>query len=328
MTVVITGGAGFLGQRLARALVARGVLSGADHRPQSIDRIVLLDVTPAPDLGDSRVVTVEGDISNPALQRQVLDERPASIFHLAAIVSGMAEADFELGMRINVHAFRQLLDTCRRLGHKPRLVFTSSVAVYGGVLPDTVLEATALTPQTSYGTQKAIGELLLNDYSRRGFVDGRALRLPTITVRSGRPNAAASSFASGIIREPLNGETARCPVTGEARLWLMSPDTVVECLIAAHDLPDASLGTNRTLNLPGISVTVREMVDSLTRVAGEEVARRIHWDQDPQIMRMVAGWPGACDAARATALGFPTDRDFDAIVQQYIDKDLIARSIA
>ena len=189
--------------------------------------------------------------------------------------------------------------------------------MYGGHLPDTVLETTALTPQTSYGTQKAIGELLLNDYSRRGFVDGRALRLPTISVRPGRPNAAASSFASGIIREPLNGEPSVCPVDRDARLWLMSPATVVDCLIAAHNLPAGTLGTSRSLNLPGISVTVGEMVDSLTRLAGAAVAARIRWERDPTIARMVAGWPGACDASRARALGFPHDDSFDDVVTQY-----------
>jgi nucleoside-diphosphate-sugar epimerase len=320
MTVAITGGAGFLGQRLAGALLRRGTLQAPDGRQRPIDRLVLLDVAQAPGLTDARVVPIVGDVADRTVLDRVVDQRTTSIFHLAAIVSGMAEADFDLGMRINVDGTRTLLDVCRERGHRPRVVFTSSVAVYGGSLPATVLETTALTPQTSYGTQKAIGELLLADYSRRGFVDGRALRLPTITVRPGRPNAAASSFASGIIREPLNGEAAVCPVDGEARLWLMSPDTVVDCLIAAHELPADALGANRSLNLPGLSVTVEEMVDSLTRVAGSDVSARIAWQRDPTIARMVAGWPGACDASRAKALGFPSDGSFDAIVRQHMDR--------
>jgi nucleoside-diphosphate-sugar epimerase len=319
MTVAITGGAGFLGQRLARALLQRGTLRDAEGRDRPIEQLVLVDVTPPADLADARVRAVVGDICQRSLLGQVIDTRTISIFHLAAIVSGMAEADFDLGMRINVDATRSLLDICREHAHRPRVVFTSSVAVYGGALPATVLEDTALTPQTSYGTQKAIGELLLSDYSRRGFVDGRALRLPTISVRPGRPNAAASSFASGIIREPLNGEPAVCPVDRDARLWLMSPATVIECLIAAHELSSDALGPRRSLNLPGISVTVGEMVDSLTRLAGADVAARIRWERDPTIARMVSGWPGACDASRARALGFPHDESFDEMVKQYME---------
>jgi nucleoside-diphosphate-sugar epimerase len=239
------------------------------------------------------------------------------VFHLAAIVSGMAESDFDLGMRVNLDATRLLLDTCRARGTCPRFVFTSSVAVYGGELPDPVLDATALVPQSSYGTQKAIAELLINDYSRRGFVDGRSLRLPTISVRPGRPNAALSSFASGIIREPLAGVEAVCPVDPVARLWLMSPSTVMDCLLAAQALPSSALGVQRSLNLPGLTVSVGEMVAALERVAGAEVVRLIRWEPDPRVQRMVATWPGACDATRARALGFPADRNFDDIIRQH-----------
>ena len=198
---------------------------------------MLADVVPANDFGDKRVRVVTGDIADGALLRDVIDTETTSIFHLAAIVSGQAEADFDLGMRINLDASRLLLDVCRERGHAPKVVFTSSVAVYGGKLPDVVQDATALNPQSSYGAQKAIGELLLNDFSRRGFVDGRVLRLPTISVRPGKPNKAASSFASGIIREPLNGEPSVCPVLPEARLWLLSPRRAIESLIAGHELP-------------------------------------------------------------------------------------------
>ncbi|HEU4376377.1 MAG TPA: D-erythronate dehydrogenase, partial [Telluria sp.] len=236
MKVLITGGAGFLGQRLARQLLDRGQLSDSQGKVQAIDQLVLVDVVPANDFGDRRVRVVTGDIADGALLRQAIDTETTSIFHLAAIVSGQAEADFDLGMRINLDASRLLLDICRELGHKPKVVFTSSVAVYGGRLPDVVQDSTALNPQSSYGTQKAIGELLLNDFSRRGFVDGRVLRLPTISVRPGKPNKAASSFASGIIREPLNGEPSVCPVSPETRLWLLSPPRAIASLIAGHEL--------------------------------------------------------------------------------------------
>jgi nucleoside-diphosphate-sugar epimerase len=205
MKIVITGGAGFLGQRLARRLLEQGSLTDATGERRGISEIVLLDVVAAGSFSDSRVREVTGDIADPDVMRRVVDGNTSSIFHLAAVVSGQAEADFDLGMRINLDASRQLLDICRQLGHRPRVVFTSSVAVYGGRLPAMVDDETAREPQSSYGVQKAIGELLLGDYHRRGFIDGRVLRLPTISVRPGKPNKPASSFASGIIREPLNG---------------------------------------------------------------------------------------------------------------------------
>jgi nucleoside-diphosphate-sugar epimerase len=196
------------------------------------------------------------------------------------------------------------------------------VAVFGGSLPDPVPEPFALNPQTSYGTQKAMAELLINDYSRRGFVDGRSLRLPTISVRPGKPNAAASSFASGIIREPLAGMEAVCPVGPDTRLWLLSPRTVTACLIAAHELPPGALGTDRALNLPGLTVTVGEMAAALARVAGPSVAGRIRWERDPQLEKMVLGWPGALDARRAEALAFPVDTSFDDMIRQYMEEHL------
>jgi nucleoside-diphosphate-sugar epimerase len=319
MKVLITGGAGFLGQRLARALLKRGQLNDSMGQPRTIDELVLVDVVAGNDFGDPRVRVVTGDISDAALLRDLVDERTSSIFHLAAIVSGAAEADFDLGMRINLDASRALLDACRARGHRPKVVFTSSVAVYGGKLPALVKDDTALNPQSSYGAQKAIGELLLNDYSRRGFVDGRVLRLPTISVRPGKPNKAASSFASGIIREPLNGEAAVCPVSPDLRLWLLSPRGAIESLIAGHELDGQALGTSRTINLPGISVSVGEMVAALGKVAGPEAVARITFAPDPAVERIVNGWPGAWDTSRAKALGLVPDRDFESIVRAFID---------
>lgn len=319
MDVLITGGAGFLGRRLAEALLRRGTLGNAAGREEPIDRLTLLDTVEPPAL-DARVRTITDDVASRAVLDHAIEGRTAAVFHLAAIVSGMAEADFDLGMRVNVEATRDLLEVCRARGHRPRVVFTSSVAVYGGNLPAVVPESTALTPQTSYGTQKAIAELLVNDYTRRGYVDGRSLRLPTISVRPGRPNAAASSFASGIIREPLSGVDAVCPVGPDARLWLMSPRTVIASLLAAHDLASDALGADRALTLPGISVTVAEMVAALERVAGPAAVRRIRWERDPRIDAMVMGWPGAIRADRARALGFPADESFEDIIRQYVDE--------
>jgi nucleoside-diphosphate-sugar epimerase len=318
MNIVITGGAGFLGRRLAEALLERGVLRGADGRDAPIDRITLVDVATAPGFADDRIHQITGDVADRQLLERAVDGATTSVFHLAAVVSGQAEADFDLGMRVNLDASRHLLEVCRHHGHRPRLVFTSSVAVYGGDLPADVPDSLAVTPQTSYGTQKAMAELLINDYTRRGFVDGRSLRLPTICVRPGRPNAAASSFASGIIREPLNGETSRCPVSAATAVWLLSPRTAIECFIAAHDIDGAALGPNRLLNLPGMSITVGEMVAALERVAGPDVVARILWEPDPRIEKMVATWPGKLDASRARTLGFPSDDNFDEIIRRYI----------
>ncbi|AVJ30398.1 D-erythronate dehydrogenase [Achromobacter spanius] len=322
MKILITGGAGFLGQRLARKLLERGTLSLEGGKPQTITQIDLLDVVKADALQDPRVRSLEGDIADPAVLRQAIDTDTRAIFHLAAIVSGQAEADFDLGMRINLDASRALLETCRALGHKPRVIFTSSVAVYGGSLPDTVRDDTALNPQSSYGTQKAIAELLLADYTRRGFVDGRVLRLPTISVRPGRPNAAASSFASGMIREPLNGEPAVCPVGADTRLWLLSPRGAIAALIAGCELDAGAMADRAPINLPGVSVTAAEMAQALREVAGDEVADRISWQADERVERIVGSWPGRWDTSRATRLGLTGDGSFADIVRAYMADDL------
>ena len=323
MKVLITGGAGFLGQRLARALLARGHLSGVDGSARTIDKIVLLDAAPPPaPLEDPRLEANIGDFVDPDQLAAALDEHTEAVFHLAAVVSGQAEADFDLGMRVNLDGPRRLLERCRALGRRPRVVFTSSVAVYGGALPELVPEDAALNPQSSYGAQKAIGELLLADYSRKGYIDGRVLRLPTISVRPGKPNAAASSFASGIVREPLHGQNAVCPVAPGTRLWLLSPRGAIDNLIAGYELPSEVLGMRRSINLPGLSITAGAMVEALARVAGPAVAARVRWEPDPRIESIVGTWPAAWDMRRALELGMRAESDFDTVIRAYIEEEL------
>jgi len=326
MRVVITGGGGFIGRRLAERLLARGALVGGEGREEPIDELVLFDVNaPSPALDDKRVTVVTGDVAAAGLIREVITRKTGSIFHLAAIVSGQAEAETDLGYHVNLDGTRVVLEAARALGTTPKLVFASSLAVYGGDLPPAVSEKVPLTPQTSYGIQKTIGELLVNDYSRKGFVDGRALRLPTIVVRPGRPNRAASTFASSIIREPLSGVDVVCPVTPDTFMPVLSPRRVVAAFERAHDLPASALGFNRALQLPGIRATVGEMVEALRRAGGEAAVSRIHWQPDAVIQKIVAGWSQDIDGSRAEALGFERDRDMDEIVRAFIEDDLAAQ---
>ena len=271
---------------------------------------------------DARVTSIAGDITDLAAVHQAIRDDVGGVFHLAAIVSANAEEDFDLGIRVNLEGTRNVLEACRALPQPARLVFASSVAVYGGDMPEVLDDGTILTPQTSYGAQKAIGELLLNDYSRKGFVDGRALRLPTIVVRPGRPNRAASTFASSIIREPLAGQEAICPVGRDAAMYILSPRRVVEALIRAFELPPEAFGVTRMLTLPGITVSIGEMVDALREVAGERVAARVKWQPDPMIQKIVAGWPTAFDARRARAMGFKADPDFASIIRAHVEDEL------
>lgn len=330
MRVVITGGAGFLGSRLARKILERGTLADASGAQQAVRELVLFDIAPAIGFDDPRVKIVTGDVSDAATVRALIGSHTQSVFHLAAIVSGQAEAEFDLGMRINFDATRHLLEAMRAMPKPGRLVFSSSLAVFGaaapGDVPDPVRDDTALTPLSSYGAQKAMGELMVNDYSRKGFVDGRSLRLPTITVRPGKPNAAASSFASGIIREPLSGVEAIVPVGPDTRMWVLSPRGVIDNLIVGHEVDGAAFGSYRSVSVPGMQVRVGDMAEALRRVAGPEVAARIVWRHEPRIDRIVATWPSNFDCAKGLALGMKADDNFDDIIRAHIADELPGRT--
>jgi nucleoside-diphosphate-sugar epimerase len=320
MRILITGGTGFIGKKLAAALLHRRrlALDGDAERP--IERVTLLDAFPGEGVPEGAAV-VTGDIAD----RPTLDRLAAEadlVWHLAAIVSANAEADFDLGYRVNLKGTWELLEALRATGRRPRLVFASTLAVHGGELPELITDTHHLTPQTSYGAQKAAGELLVADYSRKGFLDGRSLRLPTIVVRPGKPNKAASTFASAILREPLAGQEAICPVTRGAAMFVLSPRRVVEALIRAMELPDADFGMARALQLPGITVGIGEAADALARIAGPAVAARIRWEPDPLIQRIVAGWPARVSGARARAMGFTADASIDEIIRAHIEDEL------
>jgi nucleoside-diphosphate-sugar epimerase len=323
MKILITGGGGFLGYKLAKTLLARGQLGG-----RKISSMTLLDGAFPPgaeNLQNARAV--KGDVSDAATLAGVCTPDVEAVFHLAAVVSGAAEADFDLGMRVNYKGMELLLAQLRRNadgGAKPaRLVYTSSVAAFGGDLPAVLDDSTIANPQTSYGAQKVIGEYLVTDYSRKGFLDGRSLRLPTIVVRAGKPNAAASSFASGIIREPLNGVVSECPVAPETGVWLLSPGKVVEAFIHAWELPAEAWGTQRWLNLPGITASVAQMVEALRKVAGDAVAKRVLYKADARIQAIVRTWPVNFRTPRALAMGFKPDGDVESVIRAYIAEENI-----
>jgi nucleoside-diphosphate-sugar epimerase len=327
VNVVITGGAGFLGARLARELLSAGSIT-ADGQPAApIGQLTLVDQAPLPpDLAAQPLVTgIEGDLLDLLLPGgQGLDATVAAdvIFHLAAAVSGECEADFDLGLRANVQATEALLAVVRSAQTRPLLVFASSVAAFGDSpdhpLPDVVDDQTAPNPQTSYGAQKVICEQLVADYTRKDFLRGRAVRLMTVSVRPGRPNAAASGFMSGIIREPLAGQRAVCPVTPDAGVVLSSPASTIRGLLRAASADEAAWGGRSPVNLPALNITIGEMVEALEQVAGPETTALIDWKPDPAIQRMVSTWPGHLRADRAAGLGLAPDPDFRSIIDQHL----------
>jgi nucleoside-diphosphate-sugar epimerase len=326
MHILVTGAAGMIGRKFCEALVKRGSIGS-----RSVDRLTMADtITPAaPPEAPFEVNTLSADISDPRIAESFVADRPDIIYHLAAVVSGEAEADFEKGYRVNLNGTQQLFEAVRQAGHRPRVVLASSIAVFGTPFPETIPEDYALTPLTSYGTQKAIGEFLLADLNRRGFFDGIGIRFPTICVRPGKPNKAASGFFSNIIREPLKGEPALLPVTEDVRHWFASPRSAVNFLFHAGALDLDQLGSRRTLNMPGLSATVGEMIASLERLAGSECVKLIQSEPDPNIQRIVDGWPQRLDASRAQSLGFRAETSFEEIIQTHLedesDGDLTSR---
>ena len=319
MHILITGAAGMIGRKLTARLVKDGQLNG-----KKIDRLTLIDVV-APEKPAGFAGTVElsaSDLSSPGAAAKAIAGKPAVIFHLAGVVSGEAETDFDKGYRVNLDGTRALLEEIRAAGYKPKVVFTSSIAVYGAPFPASIGDEFQLTPLTSYGTQKAISELLLADYNRRGILDGVGIRLPTICVRPGKPNKAASGFFSGIIREPLAGQEALLPVSENVRHTHASPRAAVGFLIHAAGLMREQLGPRINLAMPGVSCTVGEQIDALRRVAGDKVAARIRRAPDELVQRIVSGWAERLDAKRARDLGFKAEMSFDDIVRAHIEDEL------
>jgi nucleoside-diphosphate-sugar epimerase len=325
--ILITGAAGMIGRKLTERLLAESGLNGI-----RIDRLTLLDVIAAPK--PARAVPaldiVTADLASLGEAEKIVAQRPELIFHLAGVVSGEAELDFEKGYRVNLDGMRALLESIRTSanGYRPRLVYTSSIAVFGAPFPSSIPDDFHLTPLTSYGTQKLMGEALLADFTRRGFFDGIGIRLPTICVRPGKPNKAASGFFSGIIREPLAGMEAVLPVPDTVVHTHASPRAAVGFLIHAARLDAGRLGPRINLSMPGVSCTVAEQIASLKRIAGERVAARIRREHDPLIARIVEGWPQRIEAQRARALGFLAESSFDEIVRVHIDEDRAGEFVA
>ena len=324
MHILITGAAGMIGRKLTARLIRDGGLNGA-----RIDRLSLIDVvTPEKPAAFAGAVEASvSDLSAPGAAAKAVAGRPDVIFHLAGVVSGEAETDFEKGYRVNLDGTRALIEAVRLTGdgYKPKFVFTSSIAVFGAPFPDTIPDDFHLTPLTSYGTQKAISELLLADYTRRGFLEGVGIRLPSIVVRPGKPNKAASGFFSGIIREPLAGQEAILPVPNSVLHWHASPRSAVGFLIHAAGLARATLGDRINLTMPGVCCTVGEQIEALRRVAGDKVVARIRRAPDELVARIVAGWPSRFDAKRALALGFTVEATFDDIIRAHIEDELDGR---
>lgn len=319
MNILITGGTGFIGKQIAIKILELGTISFDGQAAQTIDKVILFDAFAGEELPqDPKIQVITGDITDKSLVEKITENIDV-VWHLAAVVSSAAEADFDLGMNVNLYGLLTLLEALRKHGSKPRVIFASGCAVFGGELPDVVTDQTVVTPKSSYGMQKAIGELLVSDYSRKGFIDGRVLRLPTIVVRPGKPNKAASTFFSSIIREPLKGESAICPVQADTPVFITSPRRCVESMIQAATLSPNQLADNQIIPLPGLTVTVQQMLDALEKVAGKSAVDLVQWQEDKTIQRIVQSWPVQVKAEYAESLGFKADENFESIIQAHIE---------
>ena len=323
MKVLVLGGSGFLGKRLVKSLLEKESLNIASKGSEKLTKLVLFDTskpTALPD--DDRLECLEGDICDKSTIKNLLAGKFDLIFHLAAIVSGEAEKKFELGMDVNLEASLFLLEECRQSNHAPVLVFASSCAVFGGLDNKVVEDHIASTPKSSYGTQKAIVELLINDYSRRGFVDGRSLRLPTIAIRPGSANAATSSFASAIVREPLHRQTTNCPVSKTTQIWILSPRKVTDHFLHAASIDGSTLGANRIITLPGLTTSVHEMCVAMDKLSEHSPSQLISWERDPFIESIVHTWPTKFKPTRALQLGFKPDSNIEEIIGIFMEEEL------
>ena len=321
--VLITGGGGFLGQKLAQKLSQTGELDG-----QAIQSMTLIDVVePTPVTAPFKTRTQVIDISDPQAIQSLFKETFDTIYHLAAVVSGQAEAEFDVGLQVNLFGTLNMLQAARmqdaRIGRPAKFIYASSVAAHGGEVPDPVPEGAELNPQTSYGTQKAMGELLVQDMSRRGIIDGRGLRLPTVSIRPGKANAAASSFMSSIFRDTMQGNPANCPLGEDYRVWHTAPRTITNNLVHAANVPAGQFGMNRNINLPGRSDTIGEMIGAMTKIAGPDPAKRITWNADEDVAKIANGWRGDVKHDKALRLGFKADRSFEDSVSWFLEDDIV-----
>ncbi len=321
MNILITGGTGFVGKEIAKTLLKTGSLTLKNGETHKISKVILFDCFAGEGVPtDDRVEVVLGDINDKSLLQKLIQDVDI-IWHLAAVVSSAAEEDFELGMSINLYGLINLLEILRlNTSSKPvKFIYASGCAVFGGKLPDVVTDTTAVTPSSSYGMQKAVGELLVCDYSRKGYIDGRVLRLPTIVVRPGKPNRAASTFFSSIIREPLNNEKAICPVNRETQVFIMSPRQCISSMLLAAQISHEDLGNERIISLPGLTVSVNKMLEALEKIAGKERLNLIEWQHDANIEKIVKSWPIQIEAAYAKSLGFEADKSFEDIIRAHIE---------
>ncbi len=324
MKVIITGGAGFIGSRLAKELLHQGHLTGLNGEKTPITELVIFDMAPPqiPLPKDKRLSLVTGDISNVETMKQLIDKQTGSIFHFAGVVSGQAESDLDLGMRINIDGTRAVLDACRAHNVKPRVVFASSISVYGDHLPAVVADDTPTWPSLSYGTQKLCCEYLIDDYTRRGHIDGRSVRIPTVAIRPGKPNKGVGQWTSSFFREPLTDREAICPVTKSTVIVLLSIRRLVDLIIRVHDIPGKQIGPQRGLLLPALSVSVEEMLEALERAGGEKAVKLIRWEADRFIQQVQDSWPHKILSERSKKLGLYPNRTIDEVIEEFIEDDL------